>query len=281
MKTVSTAFKQLLAASITGSFLLAAALPSAAQEFEQNPRPDSFETIQAVKELSRDVTPPSSDYTAYELAETFINWAVDAGHLDTGRGWNDQAGVYVAIGTDNYMTDNPATDQNFAQMRAMRFLTASLHAKDEIIDFVGMELYFESTLPFHESWKADIKERLRLRFEHVLSSRRLAIDLLYDMIDERLSNVSFEDLLHHGLGGLIETPIPPDFTIEPLQDHVREVLADMIGFEVETLPAMTLIGPAMVRQFETWDDFNGFEIAVVYMWAPEQEVKIHDIFAEP
>jgi len=312
MKTVSNTFKQLLATSITGSFLLAAALPLTAQEFGQNPRPDSHETIQDVKELARDFTPPSSEEPAGVLAESFIFRAVDAGRLDTGMGWNDQAEVFVAVGTANYMTDNPATDQNFAQMRAIKGLEASLRAKSDIIRYVRTELSFENTVILPESGLGTDFDAERFRVESeldaALSEYEATAMQLDQLSEEGLSEVSFADLVRHGLGGLIETRINPDFNMDALQDGDRERLAQVrarlddmerqlndlkaqaeqmqeervseeSAFAVETFAAMALTGAVMVGQFETWDAYNGFEIAVVYMWSPEQEIRIRNILA--
>lgn len=315
MKKASTTFQRLLTAPIAGSLLLATALPLGAQEFGQNPRPDSHETIQDVKELSQDFTPASSDTSATDLAYEFIGRAVNAGRLDIGEGWNDEAEVYVAIGTANYMTDNPATDQSFGQMRAIKSLEASLNAKRNIIQYVRTDLTFDNSVTLHETGLGTEFDAERDRIESELAAALAEYETtalqLNQLAEEGLSEVSFADLVRHGLSGLIQSRINPAFDMDALQDGDRERLTQVQArlmdmerqladlqkqaeqireeqvsqenrFATATFAAMTLTGAVMVGQFETWGDQAGdpvYEMAVVYMWSPEQENRIRNILA--
>ena len=312
MKKASTTFQRFQTAPIVGSLLLATALPLGAQEFGQNPRPDSHETIQDVKELSQDFTPASSDTSATDLAYEFIGRAVNAGRLDIGEGWNDEAEVYVAIGSANYMTDNPATDQSFGQMRAIKSLEASLRAKSDIIRYVRTELSFENSVTLPETGLGTefdaVRDRVETELAAALAEYETTALQLNQLAEEGLSEVGFADLVRHGLSGLIQSRINPAFDMDALQDSDRERLTQVQArlmdmerqlaelqseaeslrleqvseetrFEVATFAAMTVTGAVMVGQFETWNASDGYEMAVVYMWSPEQEVRIRNILA--
>jgi hypothetical protein len=283
-----------------------------AQEFGgANTTADPTEVVSDIQARSQALPVTASrTQSAREMAMDFLNSAVDSGLLDTGTGWNSGPEIFVAIGVAEYPVSNPAADPNFGQARALKSLEASLEAKKNIIEYVRVDLDFSSAVSLPETGLGTafdlIRDELQYDIDVALFNYQTALEKFGDAKADYLQGVTLGDLMKEGIAGFVQSRFNPGFDLAKVEEaqlqrfefaqndllamqsrldqlnmqaaELRGRVLQSQGFDVETFAAMTVVGAAMVGQFESWKDGN-YQIAVIYMWSPQQERQVRNILA--
>ena len=234
--------------------------------------------------------------TATELAQNFL---LDA---DVSEGWNEEKGFFVSIGTSIFPEEDPSTNPDFLNIRALKSFEANISAKGDIISYIRTELSAEDieTIPssglsteFDEKkYNLELKlqskinkyRRAALNYDKKLNSNFASINdisissvmagPLSNFISKLNIKVNFDEnkkakALKKAENELlaVETEINE---LKSLAKKLQGQLSQADTSTVKTLSSMTLVGAFQVAHFESFVD-GQYEIAIVKMWSPQQE----------
>lgn len=246
----------------------------------------------------------SSAVSARQMAIDFIN------NAGVALGWNDDKEIFVALGVANYPTINPAMDPNFGQARALKAIEAGLFAKQDIIEYVRVDLDYSSLVSLPETGLGTEFDQQRAELEQELQNAifqyQTALVEVGDAEAANIQGVTMGELVKEGIAGFIQKNLNPSLDVESMEAEKRtnleEAEASLLqfqsrledleakaeemrgqvqqsqGFDIETYSALTVVGSIMIAQFESWMD-NNYETSMLYVWSPSQEQQVRNILA--
>ena len=252
--------------------------------------------VERIRNIANSKSFIEENKTATELAQNFL---LDA---DVSEGWNEEKGFFVSIGTSIFPEEDPSTNPDFLNIRALKSFEANISAKGDIISYIRTELSAEDivTIPssglsteFDEKkYNLELKlqskinkyRRAALNYDKKLNSNFASINdisissvmagPLSDFISKLNIKVNFDEnkkakALKKAENELlaVETEINE---LKSLAKKLQGQLSQENTSTVKTLSSMTLVGAFQVAHFESFVD-GQYEIAIVKMWSPQQE----------
>ena len=99
--------------------------------------------VERIRNIANSKSFVEENKTATELAQNFL---LDA---DVSEGWNEEKGFFVSIGTSIFPEEDPSTNPDFLNIRALKSFEANISAKGDIISYIRTELSAEDivTIP--------------------------------------------------------------------------------------------------------------------------------------
>ena len=234
--------------------------------------------------------------TATDLAQDFL---LDA---DVTEGWNDEKDFFISIGASIFAEDDPATNPDFLNIRALKSFEASISAKGDIISYIRTKMSAEDIVTVPSSGLStefdDKKYNIELKLQGKINKfRKAAInyDKTLSSNFNNIDNISISAVMAAPLSQFISklnvkidtsgnkkaiTLKNAEKELLALQTEIKELkelakklqgqLSQENTSSVKTLSSMTLVGAFQVAHFESFVD-GQYEIAVIKMWSPKQE----------
>jgi hypothetical protein len=234
--------------------------------------------------------------TATDLAQDFL---LDA---DVTEGWNDEKDVFISIGASIFAEDDPATNPDFLNIRALKSFEANISAKGDIISYIRTKMSAEDIVTVPSSGLStefdDKKYNIELKLQGKINKfRKAAInyDKTLSSSFNNIDNISISAVMAEPLSQFISklnvkidtsgnkkaiTLKNAEKELLALQTEIKELkelakklqgqLSQENTSSVKTLSSMTLVGAFQVAHFESFVD-GQYEIAVIKMWSPKQE----------
>lgn len=283
---------------------ISVACSSSAQEFGEESG-DGQNTVAEMQSQAQALPSASSSaIPARQMALDFIN------NAGVALGWNEDKEIFVSLGVANYPTINPAIDPNFGQARALKAIEAGLFAKQDIIEYVRVDLDYSSLVSLPETGLGTEFDQQRAELDRELQAAvfqyQTALAEVGAADAANLQGVTMGELVKEGIAGFIQKNLNPELDIEAMEAEKRsrleEAEASLLqyetrlealeakaeemrgqvqqtqGFNIETYASLTVVGAIMVAQFESWMD-NNYETSVLYVWSPAQERQVRNILA--
>jgi hypothetical protein len=248
--------------------------------------------------------------TSDDLAREFIDSAVAAKVLDVGEGWNEDAQVFVAVGTAVFPAKNPRTERDFLTKRAQKSLESALNAKRSIIEYVRVEMKAETLVQMPETGLGTAFDRQTQELDAAIAAAtnefRAALAEADAARAAAIKGVTTTEVVREGIAAYIRKHLDESFLVSKLEQRKRERLerateqlnllqARIDSFKKEserlrssltqenkttisTLASMHLVGAVMIAQFESWKD-GQFSLTSVFTWSPKQEKEVRAIVA--
>ena len=234
--------------------------------------------------------------TATDLAQDFL---LDA---DVTEGWNDEKDFFISIGASIFAEDDPATNPDFLNIRALKSFEANISAKGDIISYIRTKMSAEDIVTVPSSGLStefdDKKYNIELKLQGKINKfRKAAInyDKTLSSNFNNIDNISISAVMAAPLSQFISklnvkidtsgnkkaiTLKNAEKELLALQTEIKELkelakklqgqLSQENTSSVKTLSSMTLVGAFQVAHFESFVD-GQYEIAVIKMWSPKQE----------
>ena len=90
--------------------------------------------IERVRNVANSKSFIEENKTATELAQNFL---LDA---EVSEGWNEDKGFFISIGSSVFPVEDPSTNPDFLNIRALKSFEANITAKGDIISYIRTEL---------------------------------------------------------------------------------------------------------------------------------------------
>ena len=122
----------------------------------------------------------SKSFVEVNKTERISKFFIDA---DVSEGWNEEKGFFVSIGTSIFPEEDPSTNPDFLNIRALKSFEANISAKGDIISYIRTELSAEDIVTIPSSGLStefdEKKYNLELKLQSKINKYRRAA-LNYD-----------------------------------------------------------------------------------------------------
>lgn len=286
------------------------AAPAANTEVSVTVRAEVSPATQNLAERSAQVQPTAEaveTQAASDMAQDFLNAAMEAGALENGMGWNDAQQTYVAVGTAVFALDG-VDSADFLKMRSIKAMEAELNAKREIIEFARTELSADIVVTLPDTGLGTEFDEERASVQRAIQQQTRAFQAALAAVNEakakEFAGLDIEEFLVNGIAAVAKR-FMVDIDISKLQANqaqkIQKLLADMEKIdanlqalkekakqlqgalqqenvnEVSTFASMALLGGMTIGTFESVKD-GQYEIAVVTTWSASQEKLVRAFF---
>ena len=234
--------------------------------------------------------------TATDLAQDFL---LDA---DVTEGWNDDKNFFISIGTSVFAEDDPSSNPDFLNIRALKSFEANISAKGDIISYIRTSMSAEDIVTVPSSGLStefdDKKYNLELKLQSKIKKYKKAALNYNKELNSNFNNIdgiSISAVMAGPLSDFIsKLNIKIDTSGNKKAQAVKKAENELLSIETEiselkvlakklqgqlsqentssvkTLSSMTLVGAFQVAHFESFVD-GQYEIAIIKMWSPKQE----------
>lgn len=286
------------------------AAPAANTEVSVTVRAEVSPATQQLAQRGAQVEPTVEEVetqAASDMAQNFLNQAMDAGVLESGMGWNDAQQTYVAVGTAVFALDGvDATD--FLKMRSIKAMEAELNAKRDIIEFARTELSADIVVTLPDTGLGTEFDEERAAVQRAIEKETRAFQQALAAVNEakakEFAGLDVEEFLVNGIAAVAKR-FMIDIDISKLQANqaqkIQNLLANMEKIdanlqalkakaeqlrgalqqenvsEVSTFASMALLGGMTIATFESVKD-GQYEISVVTTWSASQEKLVRAFF---
>ena len=287
-----------------------AAAPAASTEVSVTVRAEMSPATEKLAERSAQVQPTVEEVetkAASDMAQDFLNAAMDAGVLENGMGWNDAQQTYVAVGTAVFALDG-VDSADFLKMRSIKAMEAELNAKRQIIEFARTELSADIVVTLPDTGLGTAFDEERAAVQREIAKQTQAFQQALAAVNEakakEFAGLDIEEFIVNGIAAVAKR-FMVDIDISKLQSDqaqkIQKLLADMEKIdanlqalkekakqlqgalqqenvnEVSTFASMALLGGMTIGTFESVKD-GQYEIAVVTTWSASQEKLVRAFF---
>ena len=234
--------------------------------------------------------------TATDLAQDFL---LDA---NVTEGWNDDKNFFISIGTSVFAEDDPSSNPDFLNIRALKSFEANISAKGDIISYIRTSMSAEDIVTVPSSGLStefdDKKYNIELKLQSKIKKYKKAALNYNKELNSNFNNIdgiSISAVMAGPLSDFIsKLNIKIDTSGNKKAQAVKKAENELLSIETEiselkvlakklqgqlsqentssvkTLSSMTLVGAFQVAHFESFVD-GQYEIAIIKMWSPKQE----------
>ena len=234
--------------------------------------------------------------TATDLAQDFL---LDA---NVTEGWNDDKNFFISIGTSVFAEDDPSSNPDFLNIRALKSFEANISAKGDIISYIRTSMSAEDIVTVPSSGLStefdDKKYNIELKLQSKIKKYKKAALNYNKELNSNFNNIdgiSISAVMAGPLSDFIsKLNIKVDTSGNKKAQAVKKAENELLSIETEiselkvlakkiqgqlsqentssvkTLSSMTLVGAFQVAHFESFVD-GQYEIAIIKMWSPKHE----------
>ncbi len=239
---------------------------------------------------------PTPVYQAVSAEDQLNNYLDKMGLVE---GANEIKGrdVFVQMGLASFDTKDPASDASFMIKRSMKAMEAKLDAKAKIIEAIHTTMSASEMVDVPGTDLNAQFDARRAENQAQLEEQKQVLAILLDDVDRKqadeLRGVTFSDrsaaLMDAVIKKLDENYSSSDLNAEKkaayqdaklkfesaqteylkIEKEINTLakVAQITTSKTATLSKMPLFGAITVNQFESWNEEDGYEIALLVMWS--------------
>lgn len=260
-------------------------------------------STQALTEKSPEAAPTAEtveSVSASDMAQKFLNQAMEAQVLESGEGWNERQQTYVAVGSAVFDIQG-VDDADFLKMRSIKAMEAELNAKRAIIEFVRTDLSADLIVTLPDTGLGTQFDEERAAVQRAIAKQTKAFEAALAAVNEakarEFAGIDVEEFMVQGIAAIAKR-FMVDLDLNGMKSEQRQkmekLLAEMDRIdqnlqalkekakslqgalqqenvnEVSTFASMALLGGMTIGTFESVKD-GQYEVAVISTWSASQE----------
>jgi hypothetical protein len=251
---------------------------------------------------------PTPVYQAVSAEDQLNNYLDKMGLVE---GANEIKGrdVFVQMGLASFDTKDPASDASFMIKRSMKAMEAKLDAKAKIIEAIHTTMSASEMVDVPGTDLNAQFDARRAENQAQLEEQKQVLAILLDDVDRKqadeLRGVTFSDrsaaLMDAVIKKLDENYSSSDLNAErkaayqdaklkfesaqteylKIEKEINTLakVAQITTSKTATLSKMPLFGAITVNQFESWNEEDGYEIALLVMWSKSTEKMVRSMMS--